>query len=101
VAAAADKVTATTQAWGTVSQSKPDGMQGAGPSAGNVEQWAKWLAGQLSQVPQIQVYGALRLSDLAEKGPLPARAVWQTAQAVLGKDYSAITVSDLLNRFRQ
>ncbi|HEY1162661.1 MAG TPA: SPFH domain-containing protein, partial [Candidatus Dormibacteraeota bacterium] len=101
VAAAADKVTATTQAWGTVSQSKPDGMQGVGPSAGNVEQWAKWLAGQLSQVPQIQVYGALRLSDLAEKGPLPARAVWQTAQAVLGKDYSAITVSDLLNRFRQ
>jgi len=101
VAAAADKVTATPQAWGTVSQSKPDGMQGVGPSAGNVEQWAKWLAGQLSQVPQIQVYGALRLSDLAEKGPLPARAVWQTAQAVLGKDYSAITVSDLLNRFRQ
>jgi hypothetical protein len=76
-------------------------MQGVGPSAGNVEQWAKWLAGQLSQVPQIQVYGALRLADLAEKGPLPARAVWQTAQAVLGKDYSAITVGDLLNRFRQ
>jgi hypothetical protein len=101
VAAAADKVTAAPQAWGTVTQSKPDGMQGVGPSAGNVEQWAKWLAGQLSQVPQIQVYGALRLADLAEKGPLPARAVWQTAQAVLGKDYSAITVGDLLNRFRQ
>jgi flotillin len=101
VAAAADKVAATPQKWGTVTQSKPDGMEGVGPSAGNVEQWAKWLAGQLQQVPQIQVYGALRLSDLAEKGPLPARAVWQTAQAVLGKDYSAITVSDLLNRFRQ
>ena len=101
VAAAADKVAAAPQKWSAVSQSKPDGMEGVGPSAGNVEQWAKWLAGQLSQVPQIQVYGALRLSDLAEKGPLPARAVWQTAQAVLGKDYGAVTVSDLINRFRQ
>ena len=100
VAAAADKVTAAPQAWGTVPQSKPDGMQGVGPSAGNVEQWAQWVANQLAQVPQIQVYGALRLSDLAEKGPAPARAVWQTAQAVLGKDYGAITVGDLLSRFR-
>ena len=100
-AAAVDKVTASPQPWGTVPQSKPDGMQGVGPSAGNVEQWAKWLAGQLAQVPQIQVYGALRLADLAEKGPGPARAVWQTAQTVLGKDYSGVTVSDLLSRFRQ
>jgi hypothetical protein len=100
VAAAVDKVTAAPQAWGTVPKSKPDGMQGVGPSAGNVEQWAQWVAAQLAQVPQIQVYGALRLSDLAEKGPAPARAVWQTAQAVLGKDYSNVTVSDLLNRFR-
>jgi flotillin len=69
------------------------------PSAGNVQQWAKWLAGELSGVPQIQVYSALRLSDLAEKGPLPARAVWQTAQAVLGKDYGSVTVGDLLQRF--
>jgi len=69
------------------------------PSAGNVQQWAKWLAGELSGVPQIQVYSALRLSDLAEKGPLPARAVWQTAQAVLGKDYGSVTVGDLLKRF--
>ncbi|HEY5034514.1 MAG TPA: SPFH domain-containing protein [Candidatus Dormibacteraeota bacterium] len=100
VAAAVDKVTAAPQAWGTVPKSKPDGVQGVGPSAGNVEQWAQWVAAQLAQVPQIQVYGALRLSDLAEKGPAPARAVWQTAQAVLGKDYSNVTVSDLLNRFR-
>jgi flotillin len=100
VAAAVDKVAAPSQAWGTVPQNKPDGMQGVGPSAGNVEQWAQWMATQLAQVPQIQVYGALRLSDLAEKGPAPARAVWQTAQAVLGKEYGAITVSDLINRFR-
>jgi hypothetical protein len=100
-AGAADKATATVQRWGAVPQSKPDAMEGVGPSAGNVEQWAKWLAGQLAPIPQIQAYGALRLADLAEKGPAPARAVWQTAQAVLGKDYSAVTVSDLLSRFRQ
>ena len=100
-AGAVEKAGAATQKWGTVPQTKADGMEGVGPSAGNVEQWAKWLAGQLAQVPQIQVYGALRLSDLAEKGPTGARAVWQTAQAVLGKDYSNVTVSDLLSRFRQ
>jgi hypothetical protein len=64
-----------------------------------VEQWAKWLAGQLSRVPQIQVYDALRLADLADKGPAPARAVWQTAHAVLAKDYGNVTVGDLLRRF--
>ena len=69
------------------------------PSAGNVQQWAKWLAGELAGVPQIQVYSALRLSDLAEKGPAPARAVWSTAQAVLGKDYGSVTVGDLLSQF--
>jgi flotillin len=69
------------------------------PSAGNVQQWAKWLAGELSGIPQIQVYSALRLSDLTDKGPLPARAVWATAQAVLGKDYGSVTVGDLLQRF--
>jgi flotillin len=99
VASAADKVTSS-PAWGTVSQVKADAMQGVGPTAGNVEQWAQWVANQLAQVPQIQVYSALRLSDLAEKGPAPARAVWQTAQAVLGKDYANTTVGDLLNRFR-
>jgi flotillin len=95
-----DKATGAGQKWGTVSQTKADAMEGVGPSAGNVEQWAKWLAGQLAQVPEIQVYGALRLSDLADRGPLPARAIWQTAQAVLGKDYSTVTVADLLKRFR-
>jgi hypothetical protein len=75
-------------------------MSGAGPSAeGNVQQWAKWLADQLRRVPEIQVYDALRLSDLAQRGPAPARAVWATAQAVLGKDYSSLTIGDLLKRF--
>jgi flotillin len=69
------------------------------PTDGNVAQWAKWLADQLHQIPDIQVYDALRLSDLAAKGPAPARAIWATAQAVLGKDYGKVTVADLLKQF--
>ena len=99
VASAKDKVTSS-PAWGTVSQVKADALQGVGPAAGNMEQWAQWMAAQLAQVPQIQAYGGLRLSDLVEKGPAPARAAWQTAQAILGRDYGSITVSDLLARFR-
>jgi hypothetical protein len=94
-----EKVAAASTKWGTVPQSKTDAMEGVGPSAGNIEQWASWLARELAGVPQIQVYGALRLADLVDKGPAPAQAVWKTAQAVLGKDYGAITVSDLLKRF--
>ncbi len=69
------------------------------PSDGNVAQWTKWMADQLHQIPDIRVYDALRLSDLASKGPAPARALWATAQAVLGKDYGNMTVGDLLKRF--
>src|SRR5712692_3443572 len=86
--------------WSEVPQAKADPMSGVGPSAeGNVQQWAKWLADQLRRVPEIQVYGALRLSDLAQRGPAPARAVWSTAQAVLGKDFGSTTIGDLLSRF--
>jgi flotillin len=70
------------------------------PSEGSTAQWAKWLADQLRQIPDIQVYDALRLNDLAAKGPVRARAVWTTAQAVLGKDYGSVTVADLLKRFQ-
>jgi flotillin len=69
------------------------------PSDGNVAQWAKWLADQLHSIPDIRVYDALRLSDLTGKGPAPARAIWATAQAVLGKDYGNVTVGDLLKQF--
>jgi flotillin len=88
-----------TAPWAPVAQTKP-GEKAASPSDGNVAQWAKWLADQLRQVPDIQVYDALRLADLAGKGPVRARAVWATAQAVLGKDYSTVTVADLLKRFQ-
>jgi flotillin len=68
------------------------------PGEANVDQWAKWLAEQLSRVPDIQLYGALKLNDLVDRGPASARAVWQTAQAVLGKDYGNLTVADLVKR---
>src|ERR1700730_17361863 len=41
------------------------------PNEGNVAQWAKWLASQLREVRDIQVYGTLRLADLVDKGPEP------------------------------
>jgi chemotaxis regulatin CheY-phosphate phosphatase CheZ len=69
------------------------------PNDGNVAQWAKWLASQLREVRDIQVYGTLRLADLADKGPDDARAIWQRAQAVLGKDYGGLTLAELLKRF--
>ena len=69
------------------------------PTDGNVAQWAKWMADQLHQVSDIRVYDALRLSDLASKGPAPARAIWATAQSVLAKDYGNVTVGDLLKQF--
>jgi flotillin len=71
----------------------------ASPSDGNVAQWAKWMADQLRRVPDIQVYGALKLNDLIAHGPAPARGVWNTAKQVLGKDYGDVTVADLLKRF--
>jgi len=69
------------------------------PADGNLAQWAKWLADQLRQVPDIQALGALRLSELADKAPAPVGTVWQTARAVLEKDYGKFTVAELLKRF--
>jgi flotillin len=69
------------------------------PADGNIAQWTKWLADQLHSIPDIRVYDALRLSDLTSKGPAPARAIWATAQSVLGKDYGNVTVGDLLKQF--
>jgi hypothetical protein len=86
--------------WSTVPQAKTDAMSGVSPSEGNVAQWGKWMADRLREVPNIHLYDALRLIDLADKGPAPARAVWQSAQAVLVKDYGSLTVADLLKRFQ-
>jgi flotillin len=86
--------------WSTVPQAKTDAMSGVSPSEGNVAQWGKWMADRLREVPNIHLYDALRLIDLGDKGPAPARAVWQNAQAVLLKDYGSLTVADLLKRFQ-
>ena len=98
VHAVTEKPAGAAATWDSVPQTKPG--VAVSPTEGNVAQWGKWLADQLRQVPNIQLYDSVRLSDLAERGPAPARAVWQTAQAVLGKDYGSITVADLLRRFQ-
>jgi len=72
----------------------------ATPTEANVKQWAKWMADQLKQVPDIGVYGQLRLTDLASRGPVAARSLWTTAKAALTKDYGSVTVEDLLTEFK-
>ena len=97
---ASGAVQGTVPQWAQVPQSKPGATAASvSPSEGNLAQWGRWMADQLRQVPNIQLYDALRLADLADKGPAPARAVWKTAQAVLEKDYGTVTVADLLKRF--
>ncbi len=65
----------------------------------NVKQWAKWMADQLRQLPDIQAYGNLRLRDLAQRGPASARAMWGTAREALAQQYGNVTVDDLLHEF--
>lgn len=69
------------------------------PTQSNVKQWAKWMADQLHQVPDIGVYGRLRLADLAQRGPLAARSLWATAKDVLTQEYGNVTIDDLLAEF--
>jgi len=67
---------------------------------GNVKQWAKWMADQLRQVPDIKAYGQIHLRDLAEKGPAAARGMWATAKDALMQEYGNVTVEDLLTQFQ-
>jgi flotillin len=66
---------------------------------GTVKQWAKWMADQLRQVPDIKSYGQVRLRDLGEKGPTAARGMWATARQALTEQYGDVTVEDLLTQF--
>jgi hypothetical protein len=66
---------------------------------GTVKQWAKWMADQLRQVPDIKSYGQVRLKDLAEKGPAAAKGMWATAREALVQDYGNLTVEELLTQF--
>jgi flotillin len=98
--AAAKQASAETKAAAVAAKVAASGaVHDASPAEGSVSQWAKWLADRLRSVPDIQVYGALRLNDLVSRGPASARAVWATANQVLGKDYGNITIADLLKRF--
>jgi flotillin len=86
--------------WSAVEQTKPGiAVRKAVPSDANLKQWAKWLADQLRRVPDVEVYDALRLSDLETKGPAAARAVWATARNVLSEEYGKVTIGDLLAQF--
>jgi len=67
---------------------------------GNVKQWAKWMADQLRQVPDIKTYGKIKLRDLADKGPAAARGMWATAREALIEQYGDVTVDDLLAQFQ-
>ena len=94
VAAAAQQAAATVEAKAAATASKV-----VTPSQGTVLQWAQWTADQLRQVPAIELFNTLKLSALIDHGPPQAEAIWKTAQAALGKDYSNVTIGDLLQRF--
>jgi len=101
-AVAAQHVAETAEkSWAAVEQTKPGAAAAAkaAPAQANVKQWAKWMADQLRQVPDIGVYGKLRLSDLAQRGPATARGVWTTAKNALSQDYGDVTVDELMAEF--
>ncbi len=66
------------------------------PSQGTIAQWKSWTAEQLVRVPDIRLYGTLKLKDLADRGPAAARQVWTTAKDALGQDLGNTTIDDLL-----
>ena len=101
-AVAAQHVAETAEkSWAAVEQTKPGAAAAAkaAPAQANVKQWAKWMADQLKQVPDIGVYGKLRLSDLAQRGPATARGVWTTAKNALSQDYGNVTIDELMAEF--
>jgi len=96
-AAKVAKATATAEAKASAIRTALDAK--VAPSEGNAAQWAKWLAQQLKQIPQIQLFGSITLDQLADRGPAQAQTVWHTAEKVLNKDYGKMTVAELLSRF--
>ena len=91
--AAAEKVAAAAGSKAAVVAAK------VAPSEGNVKQWGAWMAKQLRHVPDIGVYGRLKLRDLADHGPASARGVWATAKEALNQDYGNVTIDDLMAQF--
>src|ERR1700674_4551659 len=91
--AVAEKVAAAAESKAAVVAAK------VAPSEGNVKQWGAWMAEQLRHVPDIGVYGRLKLRDLADHGPASARGVWATAKEALNQDYGNVTIDDLMAQF--
>jgi flotillin len=96
-ASAKQAATAVTSAAAAV-QKAADAVaqQAAHPSEGTVAQWKTWTAEQLLRVPDIRLYGTMKLNDLAGRGPAAARQVWATAKGALGQELGDTTIDDLL-----
>ena len=99
--AEAERVKEAAEKAGAVIESKAAATAAkAAPTDSNVKQWAKWMADQLHQVPDIKAFGALRLRDLEAKGPVAARGMWATAKAALSQEYGNVTIDDLIAQFQ-
>ncbi len=96
-AAKVSKAAATTEAKAATIKAGVEAK--ASPTEGNAAQWARWLAQQLKQIPQIQLFNSITLEQLADRGPAQAQMVWHTAEKVLARDYGKMTIAELLQRF--
>ncbi len=96
--ASAKQATAAVTSAAAAVQKAADAVQQAAthPSEGTVAQWKTWTDEQLMRVPDIRLYGAMKLNDLAARGPAGARQVWTTAKDALGQDWGDKSIDDLL-----
>jgi len=96
--AAASVQKAADKTWGVVEETKPGAAAAAAvhPSEGTIAQWKTWTAEQLLRVPDIRLYGAMKLNDLMGRGPAAARQVWATAKGALGQDFGDTTIDQIL-----
>jgi flotillin len=85
----------------------PRSAMPAGPPAtadlgrdSTLSQAAEALAGDLSRVPGIQRFGAMRLADLDTAGPRPLRTMWRIARDRLERDYGELTIGEIIDRYR-
>jgi hypothetical protein len=65
-----------------------------------VDEAALRLANELRAVPGIERFGAMRLADLDSTGPRPLRAIWRIARDELDDRYGALTIGEIIDRFR-
>jgi flotillin len=60
---------------------------------------AQRLARDLSAIPGIERFGALRLGELDRAGPRPLRTMWRIAREQLGERYGEMTIGEVLDRY--